>query len=82
MKYYIIAGEASGDLHGSNLMEGIYDKDPDARIRFWGGDSMNGVFRRRNTSDTGCGLVRHYREGAVMGLADVFAKASQLLTNL
>ena len=82
MKYYIIAGEASGDLHGSNLMEGIYDKDPDARIRFWVGDSRNGDFRRRNTSDTGCGLVRHYREGAVMGLADVFAKASQLLTNL
>lgn len=82
MKYYIIAGEASGDLHGSNLMEGIYDKDPAAQIRFWGGDCMDGVFRRRSESENGCGLVRHYREGAVMGLTDVFAKAGQLLTNL
>ncbi|MGN0190873.1 MAG: lipid-A-disaccharide synthase, partial [Candidatus Cryptobacteroides sp.] len=82
MKYYIIAGEASGDLHGSNLMEGIYDRDPQARIRFWGGDCMNGVFSRRSTDRCGCGLVRHYREGAVMGLSDVFAKAGQLLTNL
>ena len=40
MKYYIIAGEASGDLHGSNLMKGIYAEDPDADIRFWGGDLM------------------------------------------
>ena len=44
MRYYIIAGEASGDLHGSNLMRGIYEKDPKAIIRFWGGDLMNGVF--------------------------------------
>ena len=44
MRYYIIAGEASGDLHGSNLMRGIYEKDPNAIIRFWGGDLMNGVF--------------------------------------
>ncbi|MDY4482232.1 MAG: lipid-A-disaccharide synthase [Candidatus Cryptobacteroides sp.] len=82
MKYYIIAGEASGDLHGGNLMEGIYDKDPEARIRFWGGDSMNEVFLRRHSSGQNCGLVRHYREGAVMGIADVFAKARKLLTNL
>ena len=40
MKYYIIAGEASGDLHGSNLMKGIYAEDPQADIRFWGGDLM------------------------------------------
>ena len=40
MKYYIIAGEASGDLHGSNLMKGIYAEDPEAEIRFWGGDNM------------------------------------------
>ena len=63
-------------------MEGIYDKDPDARIRFWGGDCMNGVFLRRSTSEDGCGLVRHYRDGAVMGLADVLAKARKLLMNL
>ena len=44
MKYYIIAGEASGDLHGSNLMKGIYAEDPDAQIRFWGGDCMQSVW--------------------------------------
>ena len=44
MKYYIIAGEASGDLHGSNLMKGIYAEDPQADIRFWGGDLMAGVW--------------------------------------
>ena len=44
MRYYIIAGEASGDLHGSNLMKGIYAEDPDAEIRFWGGDLMHGVW--------------------------------------
>ena len=45
MKYYIIAGEASGDLHGSNLMKGIYAEDPQADIRFWGGDCMEGVWK-------------------------------------
>ena len=45
MKYYIIAGEASGDLHGSNLMKGIYAEDPDAQIRFWGGDCMQSVWK-------------------------------------
>ena len=44
MKYYIIAGEASGDLHGSNLMKGIYAEDPQAEIRFWGGDLMEAVW--------------------------------------
>ena len=44
MRYYIIAGEASGDLHGSNLMKGIYSEDPQADIRFWGGDCMNSVW--------------------------------------
>ena len=44
MKYYIIAGEASGDLHGSNLMKGIYAEDPQAEIRFWGGDLMAAVW--------------------------------------
>ena len=40
MRYYIIAGEASGDLHGSNLMKGLYAEDPEAEVRFWGGDLM------------------------------------------
>ena len=44
MKYYIIAGEASGDLHGSNLMKGLYARDPEADIRFWGGNLMNEVY--------------------------------------
>lgn len=80
MKYYIIAGEASGDLHGSNLMKGIYAEDPQAEIRFWGGDLMLNVY---NASDgTGVGLVRHYKEGAVMGFVEVLAKAGKLLKNV
>ena len=75
MKYYIIAGEASGDLHGSNLMKGIYAQDPDAQIRFWGGDLMN-------SSSQNAGLVKHYKEGAVMGFVEVLAKAGRLLKNV
>ena len=84
MKYYIIAGEASGDLHGSNLMKGIYAQDPTAQIRFWGGDQMCGVFQNNPTHPTadGTGLVRHYREGAVMGFVEVLAKAGRLLKNV
>ena len=43
MKYYIIAGEASGDLHGANLMKALLEKDPKAEFRFWGGDQMQQV---------------------------------------
>ena len=73
MRYYIIAGEASGDLHGSNLMKGIYAEDPQAEIRFWGGDLM---------AQVGGELVRHYKEGAVMGFVEVLAKAGKLLKNV
>lgn len=73
MKFYIIAGEASGDLHGSNLMKGIYGKCPDAEIRFRGGDMMAAV--------GGC-KVHDYREGAVMGVSDVLRKAGRLLSEL
>ena len=78
MKYYLIAGEASGDLHGSNLMKGLYAQDPDAQIRFWGGDLMTEVWRGvRNLSDTPShlesGLVRHFKEGAVMGFVEVLS---------
>ena len=73
MRYYIIAGEASGDLHGSNLMKGIYAEDPEAEIRFWGGDLMKAA---------GGELVRHYKEGAVMGFVEVIAKARKLLGNV
>lgn len=74
MKYYIIAGEASGDLHGSNLMKGIYAEDPATQIRFWGGDLM--------AAAAGHAPVRHYKEGAVMGFVEVLAKAGRLLKNV
>lgn len=76
MKYYIIAGEASGDLHGSNLMRGLFKEDPQAEIRFWGGENMESVNPDQST------LVRHYREGAVMGFTDVIGKAGKLLRNV
>lgn len=82
MKYYIIAGEASGDLHGSNLMKGIYGKDPDASIRFWGGDLMNQVYASKDKAGNGGGLVRHYKEGAIMGFWEVFTHAGKLLGNI
>ncbi|EJW99970.1 lipid-A-disaccharide synthase, partial [gut metagenome] len=82
MRYYIIAGEASGDLHGSNLMKGIYSRDDKAEIRFWGGDLMNGVWQTRHGKDDKGGLVRHYKEGAIMGFLEVFKKAGQLLGNI
>ena len=74
MKYYIIAGEASGDLHGSNLMKGIYAEDPAADIRFWGGDLMAAIADHAP--------VHHYKEGAVMGFVEVIAKAGRLLKNV
>lgn len=73
MKYYIIAGEASGDLHGSNLIKGLKAEDARAEIRFWGGDLM---------AAAGGTLVHHYKEGAVMGITDVLAKAGKLIENL
>jgi lipid-A-disaccharide synthase len=76
MKYYIIAGEASGDLHGSNLIKGIRAEDPQAEIRFWGGDLMAAAAAPGGT------LVRHYKEGAVMGFVEVLAKAGKLLKNV
>lgn len=91
MKYYIIAGEASGDLHGSNLMKGLYSQDSGAQIRFWGGDLMAAVWKASekpqenpagDSSGEFGGLVRDYREGAVMGFWEVFKKASKLLGNV
>ena len=83
MKYYIIAGEASGDLHGSNLMKGIYAEDPQAEIRFWGGDLMVSVWsQHHHNTPLSSGLVRHYKEGAVMGFVEVLAKAGKLLKNV
>ena len=79
MKYYIIAGEASGDLHGSNLMKGLYEEVAEARVRFWGGPLMDAVYREH---ETGEGLVEDYRGGAVMGVFEVLRKAPQLLNRV
>lgn len=73
MKYYIIAGEASGDLHGSNLMKAIFKKDPQAEIRFWGGDLMQ---------EAGGTLVKHYRDLAFMGFAEVVMNLKTILNNI
>ena len=73
MKYYIIAGEASGDLHGSNLMKALYKEDASADIRFWGGDLMQSV---------GGTLVKHYRELAFMGFAEVVMNLKTILNNI
>ncbi|MCD7969604.1 MAG: lipid-A-disaccharide synthase [Alistipes sp.] len=64
MKYYLIAGEASGDLHGANLMRGILKSDPQARFRFWGGDNMAEVGGVTN-------LARHYKTASFFGIMEV-----------
>ena len=79
MKFYLIAGEASGDLHGSNLMRGLYARDPEADIRFWGGGLMDAVYQEHQQ---GSGFVRDYREGAVMGIWEVFVQARKLLARV
>lgn len=73
MRYYIIAGEASGDLHGSNLIKGIREIDSSAQIRCWGGDLMK---------EAGAELVKHYKEGAIMGFVEVVANLGKLAKNL
>ncbi|MCG2609968.1 lipid-A-disaccharide synthase [Flavobacterium sp. SM15] len=73
MKYYIIAGEASGDLHGSNLMKNLLQQDPKAEIRFWGGDLMQ---------QAGGTLVKHYRDLAFMGFAEVAMNLKTILGNI
>ncbi|WP_046756535.1 lipid-A-disaccharide synthase [Kordia jejudonensis] len=70
MKYYIIAGEASGDLHGSNLMKAIVKQDPNADFRFWGGDLMQAV---------GGTLVKHYKERAFMGFIEIIMNLRKIL---
>lgn len=73
MKYYLIAGEASGDLHASNLMQSIKEKDENATFRFFGGDLMQKV---------GGTLVKHYRELAFMGFIPVLLNLKTILRNL
>ncbi|MFH0894424.1 MAG: lipid-A-disaccharide synthase, partial [Bacteroidota bacterium] len=73
MKYYVIAGEASGDLHGSNLLHEIKKKDPDAIFRCWGGDLMQ---------NEGGEIVKHYRDLAFMGFVEVLMNIRTVLGNI
>lgn len=73
MKYYLVAGEASGDLHASNLMQSLQELDRDADFRFFGGDLMH---------SKGGTLVKHYREMAYMGIIPVILHARTILRNL
>lgn len=73
MKYYIIAGEASGDLHASNLMKEIVKKDEAAAFRFWGGDLMAAV---------GGSPVKHYKDLAFMGFLEVVKNIGTILRNI
>jgi lipid-A-disaccharide synthase len=73
MKYYIIAGEASGDLHGSNLIRELRQRDHEAAIRCWGGDKMQ---------EAGATLVKHYRDLAFMGFVEVIRNLRTIFKNL
>ena len=73
MKYYIIAGEASGDLHGSNLIKELKKLDSSADIRCWGGDKMQAA---------GGELVKHYRDLAFMGFTEVLMNLRTIFKNL
>lgn len=73
MKYYIIAGEASGDLHGSNLIKALKNKDANAEIRCWGGDLMESA---------GGTLVKHFKEMAFMGFFEVILNLDTIFKNI
>ena len=73
MKYYIIAGEASGDLHGSNLIKALHEQDAGANVRCWGGDLME---------NAGAILVKHYKELAFMGFAEVVKNIPTIFKNI
>ena len=73
MKYYIIAGEASGDLHGSNLIKALKARDPEADIRCWGGDKM---------AAAGGHVVKHIRDLAFMGFMEVIKHLPTILGNI
>jgi lipid-A-disaccharide synthase len=73
MKYYIISGEASGDLHGSNLIKQLHLLDATADIRCWGGDLMQAA---------GATLIKHYRDLAFMGFAEVIMNLRTILNNI
>ena len=73
MKYYLIAGEASGDLHGGNLMKGLLAADPEAEFRFWGGEAMEAA---------GGSKAGDYRDTAVMGIGDVLGSLGRIARKL
>lgn len=73
MRLYIIAGEASGDLHGSNLLKALYAQQPELECRVWGGDLMQ---------QTGATLVKHYRDLAFMGFVEVIKNLRTILRNI
>lgn len=73
MRYYVIAGEASGDLHASNLIRGLRSQDPEAEVRGWGGDLMQ---------EAGCEIVRHYKDTAIMGFVAVLKNLKKLKGNI
>ncbi|MBR5855735.1 MAG: lipid-A-disaccharide synthase [Bacteroidales bacterium] len=73
MRYYLVAGEASGDLHGSNLIKGLKVADPNAEFRCWGGDLMEAE---------GAKLVKHYKDSAIIGFVEVLMSLKRLLGNL
>jgi lipid-A-disaccharide synthase len=72
MKYYLIAGEASGDLHGSNLIRAIREEDPEAVFRAFGGDLMEAA---------GASLARHFRDLAFMGFVEIVQNLPTILRN-
>ncbi len=74
MKYYLIAGEASGDLHGAHLVRALKAKDPQAEFRYWGGDDMADAI--------GHAPVRHIRDLAIMGFVEVLAHLGTVLGNI
>jgi lipid-A-disaccharide synthase len=73
MKYYLIAGEASGDLHGSNLIKALHQLDADAQMRCWGGQLMQAA---------GADLVKHYKDLAFMGFVEVIKNLRTILHNI
>ena len=75
MKYYIIAGEPSGDLHGSNLMKGILKADAEAQFRFWGGDKMAEVGGRAN-------MAKHYNETSFFGFVQVLRNLRTIFSQI
>ena len=72
-RLYVIAGEASGDLHGSNLLKALYRLQPELECRAWGGDLMEAA---------GATLVKHYRDLAFMGFIEVAKNLRTILRNI